>query len=560
MESNSAIWAWLENNDPARANDIYELLEEWRTTAWRESWDQTLLNWIRVLYQYGDRIDPTQRSLVEGQFDEFIRSRWGFHNGTLNNRMYDFVVRYLWSQNQPDVTVQYGAVPFDPSINLRSQLDQFTYEGREYILTYVYNSLQLSRDWLYWMFEILTTAGDGNEELDSQYTRTFIESLYTLYDFAYDPEMKRKAKIMLDFILLDSILDVSANLHGGHIGRFYGYMFLVGHPQIYHWIYWGIGPDPQGRRDGQFYNAYVSTYRVPELIEDLGILDDEPDNYWHLHKENNRAGFLPGEYGKWTYVTKYYNLGGSTRHWTLNIKSSTSDFGIRFWINNIPRIYNDEGQIIETLNDYFGVMTLGMNGFQYQNVIFIKLNDPCLHISDTGMYFAVYEDGDDTGNLFDIDETIEGRRFFREGNVAVCVYMETAVSAIEVAIIGVDYPTYGAFRDACLYNAGFINNYTAYQTSKGDVIAAWWDNELQVEQTFVNYQPLWQFPFNRMETEAYNGQMIVEWNREREFTVKWHGQRLFYDLYNWTYTSEVNVDTESPSPPQGVTVAPTESN
>ncbi len=562
----AAIWAWLENNDPSRANDIYTTLSNWARTdddydpGWYAGWHLYRLQWIRVLYQYTDRVDPALCNTVEGLLNDFIRSRWGFHTGTLNNRMFDFVVRYLWSQNQPDVTVQYGAVPFDPSVSFRSQLDEFTYQGREYTLTNVYNSLELSRDWLYWIFERLTTAGNGNEELDSGYTRTFIISLYTLYDFAYDPEMKRRAKIMLDFLLLDSILDVSANLHGGHIGRSYGSGFLNGYPKIYHWIYWGIGPDPRGGRGEGFYDAYVSTYRVPELIEDLGILDDEPDNYWHLNKENNRAGFLPGNQGKWTYVTKYYNFGGSTRQWVLNVKSSASDYGIRFWINNIPRILNDEGQIIETIDNYYLPMTLGINGFQYKNAMFIKLRDAYLHISDTDTYRGVYEYEDDTGNLFDIDETIGERRFFKEGNVAVCVYMETAVSAIEVAIIGVDYPSYDAFRDACINNTQFIRNNTAFQTTKGDVIAGWWNDEIQAEETHVNFQPLWQFPFSRIETEAYNGQKIVEWTGEREVTVRWHGQKLIYNLNNWTYSSEVNVDTEPPNPPQGISVIPTESN
>ena len=564
LDQHAAIWAWLENNDRSRANDIYTTLSDWARTGgvdpgWDSGWYLYRLQWVRVLYQYKDRVDGTLCGTVEDLLDYFIRSKYGFHTGTLNNRLFAFVVRYLWSQKYPDVTVQYSSVPFDPNISPRAQEDEFTYNGREYTLANVYNSLELSRDWLYWIFDTLTTAGSGNEEIDSEYTKTFIISLYTLYDFAYDPEMKRKAKMMLDFLLLDSILDVSANLHGGHIGRTYGWSILGGHPQVYHWIYWGIGPDPRGSRQGQFYDAYVSTYHLPELIEDLGILDDEPDNYWHLNKENNRSGFLPPGHGKWTFVTKYYNLGGSTRQWMLNVKSNNSDFGIRFWINNIPRILNEQGEIIELIGNYFAPMTLGDNGYQYKNTMFIKLKDPCLHIVDTRTY-RIYEDGDNTGNLFDIDETINGRRFIKEGNVAVCIYMTLYRSAVEVAIIGVDYPTYNDFKNACLNNAAFVNNNNVYRTSKGDIISAGWYDTLQSDQTYVNSQPLWQFPFERMETDAYNGRKIVEWTGEREVTVRWHGKKLVYDLNSWTYTSEVNVDTEPPNPPQGVVVTPGGSN
>ncbi len=568
-DTESAIWAWLENNDPSRANDIYTTISDWARTGgvdpgWDSGWHLYRLQLVRVLYQYRDRVDATLCGTVEDLLNYFIRSKYGFHVGTLNNRLFDFVVRYLWSQKYPNVTVQYSTGPFDPSIPARQQEDEFTYDGREYILGNTYNSLALARDWLYWTFDRLTTAGDGNEEVDSEYTKTFIISLYTLYDFVYDSEMKRKAKMMLDFILLDSILDVSANLHGGHIGRTYGWSILGGQPQVYHWIYWGIGPNPNGSRWGQFYDAYVSTYRLPELIEDLGILDDEPDNYWHLNKENNRSGFLPPEHGKWTFVTKYYSLGGSTRQWMLNVKSNNSDYGIRMWINDIPRILNDQGQIIELINDYYAPMTLGTYGYQYKNVIFIKLKDPCLHIMNTGT-FRVYEDGDNTGNLFDVDETISERRFLKVGNVAICVYMTLYRSAVEVAIIGVDYPTYDDFKTACINNAKFVKissnpEIYVYITCKGDTISSSYDNVFQTDLTYVNSQLLWQFPFERLETEAYNGRKIVEWTGDREVTIRWHGKKLVYDLNSWTYTSEVNVDTEPPNPPQGVAVTPGESN
>ena len=538
LEPDAAIWAWLENNDPTKANDIYQILEVWRTIYWREGWDLTLLYWMRILYQYEDRIDPAQRDLVRDQFDDFIRGNWAFHGGSLNNRLFDFVVRYLWSQNQPNVTVQYGEEPFNPAVDPRAQLDEFTYDGREYTLTNTYNSFELSRDWLYWTFDNLTTSGNGNEELDSEYTKTFITSLYTLYDFAINIEMKRRAKMMLDFLLLDSILDVSANLHGGHIGRTYGESVLWGHPQIYHWIYWGIGPYPGSSTQGQFYDAYVSSYRMPALIEDIGVLDDEPDNYWHLNKENNGAGYISGSTGKWTYVTKYYNLGGAQTEkgqWMLNVKSSNSDAGIRLWINNKSDLFNEQGEIIECIDaGEFCHITLGGGAYQHKYALFAP--------AVTYLHFAEL-DG------FNVDEQGSGWRFFREDKVAVAIsiinsgYVHTSGSALEVAIVE-DDDAYIDFKNAVIQNTQHVETqyYRKFITSKGDILEIL--GEYPDFVFYVNGQPFNnQYPFKRLETEFSTGDNISWDNTNRTMTINWKSSIYDYDFTDWICTDFLSLPT-----------------
>lgn len=530
----SVMWRWMENGDESAADAIRERIDIWASDThqredgqWRSGWDLTCIYLTRVLLQYGDFIHPDDKARLETQFRDTIASRWFFHGGSTNNRLFDFVTRYLHSQNHTDMTVQYGNEG-DP------QLEEFEYGGTTYTPGQSYNSLQIARDYLFWKFDELAANGDDMfEELDSEYTKTFVISFNVLYDFAEDEEMKKRAKMMLDLVLLDSIIDVSVGLHGGQIGRTYGQSVLMGHPQIYWWVYWGIGDDPGCSRKGQFHDAYVSDYRLPELIEDIGILDDEPDDYCHIAVEKNGAGYWIGS-NNWTYVTKYFNLGGSNKQWMLNIGDSEGGRGIRLWINSIEQMLDESGGFIECYHGGECYIKMGETGFQYRNALLNRYYSN-LHIIDTA-YSAdqwVYEGDESTGSLFDADEHDGIWRFLREGNVAVAI---GATSAIEVAILGVDYSDYDAFKSAVLANASILDD--TFTTSKGDLIEVReHPPDSGQRAAFANDELVWDQPFKRIEAEACDGEKIISWE-DKVMTVQRHCNRIIYDFNTWNYTIE----------------------
>jgi len=525
-EDHVAIWAWLENNDQSKADQIHEVLQRWVTEEWRWGWDLTCVQLTRVFYQYGDRISEEDHHVINQQLGYFCGNLWMFHTGSINNRFFDYTVRYVNSERRGGVEVQYGE-------HGEERLPIFTWEGRTYVPGQVYNSLVISRDWFYWRYRELLTHGD--EELDAEYTKAIILSLYVLYDFCQDPDLKRATKMMLDFLLLDSIMDVGgAGLHGGNIGRTYANSVYWGHPQVYQWIYWGVGPDPGSSRQGQFFDAYVSTYRLPSVIEDLGITDDEPDNYWHLNKENNFSGYHRKNEGKWTYVTKYYNLGGSSSHWMLNVKATGRfEEGIRLWVNDKE---GDDGIKCSNGECY---MDLGKYGYQYENAMYIRTTEPYLHWGKTGD--------------FEYHEVDGNWHFYREGNVVVALCLEGGASYLEVAIMGVDYSDYYSFRNAILQNAHRLPWESGYMTSRGDKITEVWDPERYLNVTYVNDEELWDFPFKRIEVESYSGTKPVQID-DLVMTLEWHGRRAVYDFNDWTYSFEHFEDETPPAAPQGVSV------
>ena len=542
------IWAWLENNDQSKAATIHDIIQQWGTSnawgdwgdycmPWRTGADWTCVFLLRILYQYPDRISTEDYDFLTDLFHDTMRDKYFFRVGdpyqalNINNGAMAYTARYLHSQYEKDLTVTFGLADAD-------ELDTFTYNGNTYVAGTKVNSFAIARDWLYLFFEKLLTEGD--RELQSCYARAFIISLQALYDFAEDPVMKQKAKMMLDFVLLESIIEVSGTLQGGLPGRTYGHLILDGQPKIYQYIYWGIGEVDPSSIMGQYYDAYVSTYRLPELIYDIGILDDESDSYYHMTRMNNRTDFLPAKEGKWNYVTKRYNLGGANRGWMMNVKSDDYDGeGIRFWINGDDSIGETGWGETVTEENY---IDLGKLGFQYKNAMLIRLDYSYIH-------FAL------TGNTFNSDETVSGWRFLKENKVVVAIRLKQYIGGLEVCTIGVDYASYDEFKSAVINNA-YLGTKGDFHTSRGDVIT------LQIGSspdylyyTYVNGELYTDFPFPRIECIDNSGNKIIQWNN-RVMTVKKHGTTAVYDFINWTYVT--GSDVEPPDAPQGVTVTPKE--
>ena len=130
------------------------------------------------------------------------------------------------------------------------------------------------------------------------------------------------------------------------------------------------------------------------------------------------------EHGKYTYVTKYFTMGGAAHGWGN-------------WQFNSSRLNIVVNDCEEIENDCF----MGGEFLQYKNAIFAK-----------SQYTHVEAD-----ITPDIDEMIGGHRFIKSGKLMVAIgeYVEGAVE-------GGDYPDYSTFKEAVLTKDG---------TSRGDNIA-----------------------------------------------------------------------------------------
>jgi len=417
------------------------------------------------------------------------------------------------------------------------------YNGVTYTDGTWYETQPFTRDSLYNWF-IRGVVG-GNKELDGSYTQLAVHSLILLHDFADrplarldgtpDPEgvvMKRVATMALEVILLDRIMDFSANHHGGSNGRCYRTFLIDARlKSTAYYAFWGLGPKDGGENVG---DLYVSGYRLPAIIEDLGIHDDEPDDYWHLHREFNWPGRLD-ETGQWTFCTPNYNMGGLVEgmpNWHVSLRSEgmpgdtdpRAGQPFQLWIDDLPEGGEDcsFGDPINT-ND-----VLGTGRFvQHRNAMLVLTNDARLHVVRDNPF----DNGEANlipASSFDNDYALSsGWNFFREGRTMVAIRMDVqagdnTLHAIELATMGVEYNSFAAFQAAVAANAVVEYDNTAehpyrFTTSRSDVLAYAFDGAVG---GYVNDAPAWSFPFDRMSTAFGYG------DRSRGNLLTWSGNKL----------------------------------
>jgi photosystem II stability/assembly factor-like uncharacterized protein len=176
--------------------------------------------------------------------------------------------------------------------------------------------------WLYEWFRITTTIGQG--EFDSPtYLMTFLNPMLLLYEFAEDPEMKKKSEMILDYLFADyAVKNLRGNYGGGH-SRDYPQDIInpLTAPNIpWSWLYLGE-PDflpwdnPMGEPRHSGWNivfAALSSYRLPDIIYSIATDRSAPYVLTETKRTRNIIRFaeqrnLPVY--KYTYMTDSFVLG-----------------------------------------------------------------------------------------------------------------------------------------------------------------------------------------------------------------------------------------------------------
>jgi hypothetical protein len=141
-------------------------------------------------------------------------------------------------------------------------------------------------DYLDDYFDRVVRYGQG--EFDSStYSVLYLNTLASLYDFAEEPLMKRKASMMLDWYLLNTAGEWLNGHFAGAQSRDYGSTNgpeLPGGGQVGAWLY--LGGAVPGLLAGEPHYAVInalSGYRFPEELVQLADMRDEP----FLHLESH---------------------------------------------------------------------------------------------------------------------------------------------------------------------------------------------------------------------------------------------------------------------------------
>ena len=393
----------------------------------------------------------------------------------------------------------------------------FTYGGNAYVAGrgHQYPSRTLYRDWLGHRIEQWLRSGDREDFGVYYYAQ--VQSMAALADFASDPQLMKKGEMFFDFLIFNWATAFSANHPAGAHGRYYRGPEERGEGAGFPWL---IFFDFEGRPDvsGGDLDAYAFTHDLPQLLADIVEARGEGSEYYRIIRGHDPS---LGDY-RYDYLTPDYNLGGAGMGtgWELNIKSESVPF--KLFINDCATPY-EPGCNVGSDAPYLFFM--GKNGFQHRNAMFVASGGTLQQSLGT--------------NAWDEQGVEGGWRFFREGKVAVAVKITNASSALEVATIGVDYPTYQAFKEAITTDLNRLTP-SGYTTTHG----------VTITYGYVDYGTEFaSLPFDRL--EAWEGHVgrnderkLVDWDGD-VMTVSKDGLSCRYDFNTWS-TSGDGCDEDTP--------------
>lgn len=193
------------------------------------------------------------------------------------------------------------------------------YEGRHFNQYRMSAEKLRDTDCAYLKEFLLYRAKNGWAEFDSMpYLKESFLALLVLYDCAPDEDLRELARMSMDSILLNVMMDCTDNaIYGGAHGRNYGIVVNTLETDIY-WLYslyfGASGPDwiPEKMPTADGSLIFTSSYRPHDILYALAASKTYPySNYETVHN-HNWDGWEPKDFGfisKYTYNTALYSIG-----------------------------------------------------------------------------------------------------------------------------------------------------------------------------------------------------------------------------------------------------------
>jgi len=167
--------------------------------------------------------------------------------------------------------------------------------------------------WIEGWVKLTTTRGQG--EYDSpHYMGLFFLSMSYLAEWAKDPAMKQRARMMIEYLIADYAAENLDGVFTGAHSRVYDRQVLEKWFNVsseFGWALFGLGPPPEA---GSYVLCYLlaSAYEPPEILKRIATDRTKPYTHYERKRTRNRWRFFDDLHGpvyKTTYMRREYAVG-----------------------------------------------------------------------------------------------------------------------------------------------------------------------------------------------------------------------------------------------------------
>jgi hypothetical protein len=240
-----------------------------------------------IAYLDQGQLSPSARQALRRSFQTYMPYR----GDTENHWLLYYTSMYLMAQLWPD---QDGGQWFTGKSSAENQRE--------------------AAGWIEGWVKLTTTRGQG--EYDSpHYMGLYFLSMSYLAEWAKDPVMKKRAAMMLDYLIADLAPESLDGVFVGAHSRVYDRPVVEKWLNVssdFAWVLFGQGYPEDPPANYLLYYLLASAYEPPEILQRIATDRDHPYTHYERKRTRNRWRFfdeLHGPVYKTTYVRREYAVG-----------------------------------------------------------------------------------------------------------------------------------------------------------------------------------------------------------------------------------------------------------
>ena len=199
-------------------------------------------------------------------------------------------------------------VMYYTSLYLMSQLwpGQVWYNGKSSA-----ENMKEAAGWLESWVHLTTTRGQGEYDSPSYMGYYFLSMSY-LAAWAQDPAMKKRASMMIEYLMADYAAEALDGVYVGAHSRVYDREVLekwAVPSSDFGWVLFGLGHPLDPPSNAILFYVLASAQRPPEILQHIASDRTEPYTHYELKRTRNRWRFFDDLHGpvyKTTYIRREY--------------------------------------------------------------------------------------------------------------------------------------------------------------------------------------------------------------------------------------------------------------